>query len=104
MSWFYLILAGLFEIVGVVGLKKVAEKESWLNYILLIFSFMISLSLLSLALEQIPLSIAYAVWTGIGTVGATVIGIIFYKESKNPFRLLCIFGIIMTIIGLRLVQ
>ena len=104
MSWFYLILAGLFEIVGVVGLKKVAEKESWLNYILLIFSFMISLSLLSLALEQIPLSIAYAVWTGIGTVGATVIGIIFYKESKNPLRILCISGIIMTIIGLRFIQ
>lgn len=103
MSWFYLILAGLIEIIGVVGLKKAAEKDSWLTYIILIFSFIISLVLLRLALEQIPLSVAYAIWTGIGTVGATVIGIIFYKESKHILRIICIFGIIITIIGLRLI-
>ncbi|MFD2700827.1 DMT family transporter [Paenibacillus shunpengii] len=84
MSWVYLILAGLIEIVGVVGLKKVSEKGSWFTYIILIGGFIISLSLLRMSLEQIPLSVAYAVWTGIGTVGATVIGILFYKESKSP--------------------
>ncbi|HAM79970.1 DMT family transporter [Ornithinibacillus bavariensis] len=104
MSWVYLILAGLIEIVGIVGLKKVSEKGSWFIYIILIGGFIISLSFLRLSLEQIPLSIAYAVWTGIGTVGATVIGILFYKESKNPLRIVCIFGIIVTIIGLRIVK
>ncbi|GGH82712.1 paired small multidrug resistance pump [Pullulanibacillus pueri] len=103
MSWVYLFLAGLIEVVGVVGLKKVSEKSSWLSYVILIGGFIISLSLLRMSLEQISLSVAYAVWTGIGTVGATVIGILFYRESKSPFRIACIFGIIVTIIGLRLV-
>ncbi|HHU18276.1 MAG: DMT family transporter [Anaerovoracaceae bacterium] len=104
MSWVYLILAGLIEIVGVVGLKRVSEKGSWLSYVILIGGFIISLSLLRMSLEQIPLSVAYAVWTGIGTVGATVIGILFYKESKSPLRIVCIFGIIVSIIGLRIVE
>jgi paired small multidrug resistance pump len=104
MSWVYLILAGLIEIVGVVGLKRVSEKGSWLSYVILIGGFFISLSLLRMSLEQIPLSVAYAVWTGIGTVGATVIGILFYKESKSPLRIVCIFGIIVSIIGLRIVE
>lgn len=104
MSWIYLILAGLIEIVGVVGLKRVSEKGSWLSYVILIGGFIISLSLLRMSLEQIPLSVAYAVWTGIGTVGATVIGILFYKESKSPLRIVCIFGIIVSIIGLRIVE
>lgn len=65
--------------------------------------FTISLTLLRMSLEEIPLSVAYAVWTGIGTVGATIIGMMFYKESKSPMRLVCIVGIICTIISLRLV-
>lgn len=104
MSWVYLILAGLIEIVGVVGLKRVSEKGSWLSYVILIGGLIISLFLLRMSLEQIPLYVAYAVWTGIGTVGATVIGILFYKESKSPLRIVCIFGIIVSIIGLRIVE
>jgi len=103
MSWVYLISAGLIEVVGVVGLKKVSEKGNWFAYFLLIGGFIVSLTLLRMSLEEIPLSVAYAVWTGIGTVGATVIGILFYKESKSPLRLFCIVGIIITIVGLRLV-
>lgn len=103
MSWTYLILAGLTEIVGAIGLKKVAEKGRWYWYVILIGGFLISLTLLRMALKEIPLSIAYAVWTGIGAAGATVIGILFFKESKSPLRLICIAGIIATVIGLRLV-
>lgn len=104
MSWIYLLLAGMLEIAGVVGVKKVSEKASWTGYFMLIGGFIISLSLLQLALEEIPLSIAYAIWTGIGTLGATIIGIFYHNEAKNSMRLFCIFGIIVTIIGLRLVQ
>jgi|SRR5690625_1095671 len=104
MSWMYLIFAGLTEIIGVIGIKKVSEKGSFFTYLLLIGGFAVSLTLLRLALETIPLSIAYAVWTGIGTVGATVVGILMFNESKSPFRLFCIVGIIFTIVGLRLVS
>lgn len=103
MSWTYLMLAGLTEIVGVVGLKKISEQGSWLSYLLLIGGFTLSITLLRMALDDIPLSVAYAVWTGIGTVGATVIGILFYNEAKSLFRIICIVGIICTIIGLRVI-
>jgi len=101
MDWFFLILSGLFEIVGVIGLKKAAEKDSWFTYLLLGAGFLVSLTLLSMALKTIPLSVAYSVWTGIGTVGATVIGILFYKEPCHWFRLVCIAGILCTIVGLK---
>ncbi len=103
MSWMYLILAGLTEIIGVVGLKRVSDKGSLLAYALLIGGFIVSLSLLRMALDEIPLSVAYAAWTGIGTAGAALIGILFYKESKSPLRLVCIVGIICTVIGLRII-
>ncbi len=103
MSWLYLILAGSTEIIGVVGLKKVSEKSSWLGYLLVIGGFIISLTLLRLALEEIPLSIAYAVWMGIGTVGATLVGILFFNESRSPWRVVCMIGIIVSVIGLRVV-
>ena len=98
-----MLLAGSAEVVGAILLKKVADKGGWPMYILLFGGFMISLSLLRLALEEIPLSIAYAVWTGIGSVGATLVGTLLYKESKSPLQLVCIAGIICTIIGLRLI-
>ena len=101
MSWICLVLAGLTEVTGVVGLKKVSEKGSWFTYLLMIGGFLVSLTLLRVSLEEIPLSIAYAVWTGIGTMGAAMVGILFFKESKSPGRILCILGIIACVIGLR---
>jgi len=82
--------------------KKVTDDGSSFGYILLAGGFIISLYLLRLSLEEIPLSVAYAVWTGIGTAGAMVVGILFFKESRNHLCLLCIVGIICTIIVLRL--
>lgn len=104
MSWIYLLLAGLTEIIGVIGLKRVSEKESWFNYIIVIGGFIISLVFLRMALDEIALSIAYAVWTGIGTAVATVIGILFYHESRSLWHVVCMVGIIISVIGLRLVS
>ncbi len=61
-----------------------------------------SLFLLRLSLEEISLSVAYAIWTGIGTVGAAIIGNLFYRESKHPLKLVCLGGILVAILGLRL--
>lgn len=104
MAWLLLIAAGLFEVVGVIGVKKVAEKDNWVNNLLLIGGFLISFKLLLSAIKTIPLSTAYAVWTGIGTVGATIVGMIFFKESKSPLRLLCIVGVIVSVIGLKWIE
>lgn len=104
MAWMYLIIAGLFEIVGVIGIKKVAKDNNWTNNIILIGGFIISFQFLTMALQEIQLSIAYAVWTGIGTLGAAIVGILFFQEPKNAFRIICIVGIMGTIIGLKMVS
>ncbi|RAV21127.1 DMT family transporter [Paenibacillus contaminans] len=104
MTWWLLIAAGLLEVVGVIGIKRVAVQNNWPNNIILIGGFIISFQLLIAALESISLSTAYAVWTGIGTVGAAVVGMLFYKESKSPVRLFCIAGIICCVVLLKLAE
>jgi paired small multidrug resistance pump len=104
MDWLMLILGGCFEVVGVIGLKRTADKNSWINYLILIGGFIMSFQLLIRAMETIPLSTAYAVWTGIGTVGAAVVGMVFFKESKSWLRMACILGVIFSVIGLKLVH
>ncbi|GIN21981.1 MAG TPA: QacE family quaternary ammonium compound efflux SMR transporter [Bacillus bacterium] len=100
MDWIHLIIAGFMEIVGVIGIKRVAEKDNLFNNLILIGGFIISFSFLSSAMETIDLSGAYSVWTGIGTVGAAV-GVILYKEEMNLFRVSCIFGNIACVLALR---
>lgn len=104
MDWTLLIAAGLMEIIGVIGIKRVAKNNNWINNIILIGGFIISFQLLVKAMETIPLATAYAVWTGIGTVGAAVVGMIFFKESKSWIRIGSILGIIFAVIGLKLVS
>lgn len=104
MAWFFLIVAGLFEIIGVIGIKRVAERNSVINNVILIGGFVISFQFLLQALETIPLSTAYAVWTGIGTVGGAVVGMLLYRESKAPLRLVCIAGIVACIVALKMLE
>jgi paired small multidrug resistance pump len=104
MDWVLLIAAGLLEVVGVIGIKRVAQNNNWTNNIILIAGFVISFQLLIQAMETIPLATAYAVWTGIGTVGAAVVGMIFFKEPKSWLRIGCILGIIFSVVGLKLVS
>jgi paired small multidrug resistance pump len=104
MDWLMLIFGGLFEVVGVIGLKRTADKGNIVNYFILIGGFIMSFQLLIRAMETIPLSTAYAVWTGIGTVGAAVVGMVFFKESKSWLRIACILGIIFSVVGLKLVH
>ena len=104
MEWIYLIIAGLMEVVGVIGVKRAAQNDNWVNNAILFGGFIISFQFLRLAMETIPLSTAYAVWTGIGTIGATIVGILFYRESKNPLRLLYILGIVIAVAGLKWVD
>ena len=104
MDWLLLIFGGLFEVVGVIGIKRTAEKNNLVNNLILIGGFIMSFQLLVRAMETIPLSTAYAVWTGIGTVGAAVVGMVFFKESKSWLRVACILGIIFSVVGLKLVH
>jgi len=104
MDWLLLIGAGLLEVVGVIGIKRVAENNNWTNNLILIGGFVVSFQLLLGAMETIPLATAYAVWTGIGTVGAAVTGMIFFKEPRSWLRIGCILGIIFSVVGLKMVS
>ena len=104
MSWFYIILAGLFEVAGVAGIAKFTSKPSIRNAIFLAAGFLTSFLFLSLAMKDMAMGTAYAVWTGIGTVGSALIGILFFRESRNVLRMLCIAVIIIAVIGLKLIE
>lgn len=103
MAWLMLILAGLLEVVGAIGLKRTALRKSWPNYLILIGGFGASFLLLIRAMEEISLATAYAVWTGIGTFGAVLAGRILYKERLGLFKFACMAGIVGCVIGLRLI-
>ena len=102
MEWFALIGAGCCEILGVSIMQQVA-KQKRLKYILaLVVSFAVSFSLLSFSMRTIPMSTAYAVWTGIGTAGAVLLGMLFYGEPREWRRLLFMIMILCSAIGLKI--
>lgn len=103
MTWISLIFAGLFEVVGVMGITMVNTKPSFRSFAVLIGGFSISFLLLSMAMTEIPMGTAYAVWTGIGTVGSAVVGMLFYGEAKDKLRIFCIAIVIVAVAGLKLV-
>lgn len=102
MNWTYLAIAGLLEIAWAVGLKY---TDGWTRLVpsLITAALMIaSFYFLSLAVRALPIGTAYAVWTGIGTVGAAILGMILFDEPRDIVRVLCIFLIIAGIAGLKL--
>lgn len=102
MHWIALIIAGTLEIAGVINLKKVASGN-YFAIIFLVLFFGLSFSLLGFAMEEIPMGTAYAIWTGIGTAGSALLGMIYYGESRDWKRMLCIAFIIAGAIGLKLI-
>ncbi|ALJ35579.1 quaternary ammonium compound efflux SMR transporter SugE [Azospirillum brasilense] len=103
MSWVILFFAGLFEIGWAVGLKQTEGFTRPIPTALTVASMVISLALLGMALKSLPLGTAYAVWTGIGTVGTVILGIVLYGESADILRLGCIALIVAGILGLKLI-
>lgn len=104
MAWIILVAAGLFEIGWAVGLKYTDGFTRPLPTIATIASMIVSLGLLGLALRTLPLGTAYAVWTGVGTVGTALLGILLFGEPAQALRLACIGLILAGIVGLKLVS
>jgi quaternary ammonium compound-resistance protein SugE len=103
MAWTYLFFAGLFEIGWAIGLKYTDGFTRLTPTLLTVASMVVSLGLLGLALKTLPVGTAYAIWTGIGTVGTAVLGIYLLGEPATVIRLVCIGLIVAGIIGLKLV-
>jgi quaternary ammonium compound-resistance protein SugE len=102
MAWIFLFMAGLLEIAWAVGLKYTHGFTRLVPSLLTAASMIASLGLLGLALRSLPLGTAYAVWTGIGTLGTAVLGILLFGEAATAARLACIGLIVSGIVGLKL--
>jgi quaternary ammonium compound-resistance protein SugE len=102
MAWIYLVVAGLLEVAWAIGLKY---TEGWTKLYPSLFTLagmVASFYCLSLALKTLPIGTAYAIWTGIGAVGAAIMGILLFGESRDTARLICIVLILAGISGLKL--
>ena len=104
MEWLHLFIAGLFEISWAIGLKYSHGFTQIIPSIITVICMILSFYFLALALKHLPLGTAYAVWTGIGTLGTVILGIILFKEPATAMRLLCILLIMSGITGLKLLS
>lgn len=101
MAWIALIFAGLFEVVGVLGINRLKDKKDKLSMVLLFGGFAASFLLLSVAMKSISMGTAYAIWTAIGTVGGTLVGMLFYGESRQIRRIFFLCLVIGAVVGLK---
>jgi quaternary ammonium compound-resistance protein SugE len=104
MAWLTLFVAGLFEVGWAVGLKYTEGFTRLLPSLMTVASMVISMGLLGLALKSLPLGTAYAIWTGIGTVGTALLGIYLFGEAATVARLVCIGLIVAGIAGLKVLH
>ncbi|MGL5699369.1 MAG: quaternary ammonium compound efflux SMR transporter SugE [Kluyvera sp.] len=102
MSWLILFVAGLLEVVWAVGLKYTHGFSRLVPSVITVAAMVVSMALLSWAMKSLPVGTAYAVWTGIGAVGAAITGILLLGESASPMRIASLALIVMGIIGLKL--
>ena len=102
MSWIILFIAGLLEVVWAVGLKYTHGFSRLVPSVITIVAMIASMALLSWAMKSLPVGTAYAVWTGIGAVGAAITGILLLGESASPMRIASLALIVMGIIGLKM--
>ena len=101
MSWIILFFAGLFEVGWAVGLKCTDGFSKPLPTALTVAAMAVSLGLLGLAMKELPLGTAYAIWTGVGAVGTVIAGIILFGESMALVRLVSVALIVTGLIGLK---
>jgi quaternary ammonium compound-resistance protein SugE len=100
MAWFYLLIAGLFEVAWAIGLKYAEGFSRLVPSLWTVASMGVSFLFLSLALKTLPVGTAYAVWTGVGAVGVAILGIVLFAEPATAARLGCIGLIVAGIVGL----
>lgn len=104
MEWLYVIIAGIFEVLSVNYMNLWQVKKQPMIIVKMAISFITSLVLLNLAMDVLPMSITYAVWSGIGSIGGVAVGIIKYGESTDWRRIVCICMILFSVVGLKLIS
>ncbi|CAI0885238.1 quaternary ammonium compound efflux SMR transporter SugE [Serratia entomophila] len=101
MAWIILLIAGLLEVVWAIGLKYTHGFTRLTPSIITVAAMVVSMLLLANAMKTLPAGTAYAVWTGIGAVGAAIMGMILLGESTNIARIISLCLIVVGILGLK---
>lgn len=101
MNWYYLLLAGIFEIGWTIGLKQMDNHKNIVWTIIFYVSITTSFYFLQQELKEIPIGTAYAIYTSIGAIGTVLIGMLFFKEPTSLLRIGFILLIITGVIGLK---
>ncbi len=104
MSWCYLFLAGILEIVWVVALKMSDGFTKIVPSAVMVVTIVSSFVLLNLAIRNLPMGVAYAVWTGMGAAGAVIMGIILFKEPCTFWHLFFLSLIVVGLVGIKFVS
>lgn len=104
MSWFILLIAGLFEVGWAIGLKYTEGFSRPWPTVATVSAMAISMVLLGIAMKELPVGTAYAVWTGIGAVGTVILGMVLFGDSAAVGRLACVGLILAGIIGLKVLS
>lgn len=99
MSWIFLILAIVFEVIGTSTLKMIRNPFS-IQTVLMVLAYMSSMFMLSLTLKRMDIGVAYAIWSGLGITAIEVIGAVFYKESLSLPKIVFISFILIGTVGL----
>lgn len=104
MAWFFLFIASFGEIFGMASISLYVERRTLFRLFLVVLTFTFGFLFLALAMKDIPLATAYAVWTGLGATGAVLVGILFFREPISFSRVLFLILIITGAVGLRIVS
>jgi quaternary ammonium compound-resistance protein SugE len=102
MAWVYLVIAGIFEVMWAIALKYTMGFTRMVPSIITVFGALASFYFLSMATKVLPIGTAYAVWTGIGAMGAVIIGMLFLNEPINASRVIFLLLILVGLVGLKL--
>jgi len=104
MAWVYLTIAGLLEVVWAIGLKYTEGFTRLGPTAITVAAMVASVVLLGVALRDLPVGTGYAIWTGIGTIGTAVLGMLIFQEPATALRLASIGLIVAGIVGLKLLS
>ncbi len=102
MYWFFLFLAIIFEVLGTTSMKLSEGFTKIVPSLGMLLFYLLSLAALTIALKKIEMSVAYAIWAGVGTALITIIGLFLFKESLSLLKIISILFIIIGVVGLHL--
>lgn len=102
MQWLFLLLAGVLEVTWAVAMKYSNGFSVFLPSVVTVVGYILSAVFLALAMKQLPLGTAYAMWTGFGIIGTTILGVLLFGDKMSLPQVICVLLIICGIAGLKL--